>query len=342
MKYFSSAILMFLVFAAPAFASVDISSPSNGETVSSPFALSANASSCSSQQIGSMGYSLDKSSDTTMVSGSSSVDAQVSASAGTHTVHVKAWGDQGAVCVTDVAVTVSNVTDDVVANTSIVPSTAISVSSLQTMNNWKAIHDSGTSGGSSGYMSLVGSPVHSGPTRKFVTNYSNYGGERYSVTFGDDRTSTNFLWDGWVYLTSSSSSIAVLEMDLEQTMSNGQTVVFGFQCDGNYGTWDYSKNAGSASQPKGYWVHSQAACNPRSWKTYMWHHVQISYSRTTNGWLTYKSVYLDGVEKTLNATVFSARDLGWGSALTINFQVDGRSSSGSSTVYLDDLVLKRW
>jgi hypothetical protein len=255
-------------------------------------------------------------------------------------VHVKTWNTSGAVCVEEVTIDVTDATDDA-ANAS-VPSNALTNSSLQTLGSWKAEHDAATSGGSVGHMSLVGSPEHSGPSRKFTTDYSNYGGERYSITFGDDRTSKNFLWDGWVYLTSSSGSIANLEMDLDQTMSNGETVVFGFQCDGNSGTWDYSENIGSAKKPQGHWKHSNAGCNPRSWSVNKWHHVQISYSRTASGSITYKSVALDGVTKNLNATVFGARDLGWGSSLTINFQVDGRNSKGSSTVYLDDLILKRW
>jgi hypothetical protein len=340
MKTFLYAILILLVFAAPAFATINISSPSSGEHVSSPFTLSASSSECQSEAVRTIGYSLDNSPDTTLFEGSTTLDTKVTETVGTHTVHVKTWNTSGAVCVAEVAIDVTDATDD--AASASVPADALTTSSLQTLSNWVEVHDTGTSGGSKGNMGLVGSPEHSGPSRKFTTDYSNQGGERYSITFGDDRTSTNFLWDGWVYLTSSSSKIANLEMDLDQTMPNGQTVVFGFQCDGNSGTWDYSENLGSASNPRGYWKHSSAACNPRSWKTDMWHHVQISYSRTTSGSITYKSVYLDGVEKTLNATVFGARDLGWGSSLTINFQVDGRGSSGTATVYLDDLTLKRW
>ncbi|MGH9615944.1 MAG: hypothetical protein ACRD28_04310 [Acidobacteriaceae bacterium] len=339
---FPYAALILSLSTAPAFAAINISSPSSGEHVSSPFTVSASASNCSSQAVRTLGYSMDNSPDTTLFRGSTSIDAQVSASKGTHIVHVKAWNTSGAVCVAEVAIDVTNVTDDPATDTSSVPSDALRLSSLQTLGNWGGVHDAATSGSASGHMSLVGSPEHSGPSRKFVTDSSNWGGERYSVTFGDDRTSTNFLWDGWVYLTSSSSHINSLEMDLDQTMPNGQTVVFGFQCNGAYGTWDYSENVGSASNPKGYWKHSSARCNPRSWKVDVWHHVQISYSRTDTGKITYKSVYLDGVEKTLNATVFGARDMGWGSGLTINFQVDGLGSSGSSTVYLDDLTLTRW
>src|SRR5665213_3178410 len=111
------------------------------------------------------------------------------------------------------------------ASSSIVPSNAVSVSSINTLSGWKEAHDTGTPGSSSGTMSLVGSPTHSGSSREFVTHFSSSGGERYSVSFGDDTSSTNFLYDGWVYFASSASNIANLEMDLYQVIANGQTVI---------------------------------------------------------------------------------------------------------------------
>ena len=339
MRLFSFPLLILFVSTLPALASVSISSPSSGEHVSSPFTLSATSTSCSSQTVGTMGYSIDNG-DTTMVH-NTSFDEKVSATAGTHTVHVKAWGAQGAVCVSDVSIDVTNVTDDVSADTSVVPSGAASVSSIQKLSGWSEAHDSGTSGSSSGSMSLVGSPVHSGSSREFVAKFSSSGGERYSVSFGDNETSTNFFYDGWVYLTSSATHIGNLEMDLNQTMPNGQTVFIGVQCDGYTGTWDYTENLGTAAHPKGHWAHASAACNPRSWSRDTWHHIQASFSRTDTGKVTYKSIYFDGVEHALNATVSTARAAGWGPVLLTNFQIDG-VGSGTVTVYLDDLTVYHW
>jgi hypothetical protein len=341
MKFLSYSLLILFISTATAFASVTINSPQNGESVSSPFTLTAYATACSYQPLSAMGYSFDYG-DTTILNGSTSIDTKVSASLGTHTLHVKSWGDQGAVCVADVTITVASVTNDPATNTSIVPTNAVSVSSLQTFSNWQAIHDSGTGGWSSGYMSLAGSPVHNGSSRELVSNYSNHGGERYNMAFGDDTTSTNFMYDGWVYLTSSATQIANLEMDLYQTMANGQTVIFGFQCDGYSSTWDYTENLGTPQAPIDHWVHTGAACNPRSWSRYAWHHIQINYSRNNYGIVTYKYVWLDGVQQSIWATAPSAFALGWSPVLLTNFQIDGLGSSGSSTVYLDDLTVYRW
>jgi hypothetical protein len=58
--------------------------------------------------------------------------------------------------------------------------------------------------------------------------------------------------------------------------------------------------------------------------------------------VTYHSAWVDGVESVLNRTVPGAFDLGWGSDINTQFQIDGRGSSGSTTVYVDDLTISRW
>lgn len=335
-KDFSYALLGCLLAASPAFATVTVGSPGNGADVSSPFTLSANASTCSSQPVASMGYSFDNSTDTTIVN-STSINAQVSSGTGSHTLHVKAWGNQGASCVTDVAITVT------AAASALVPSQASGVSSIESLSNWVAAYDSSSGNGSaSGAMSIVSSPSQNGHARAFTTRFTNSGGERYSVVFGDDETATNFFYDGWIYLNNQSSQIANLELDMNQTMENGQTVIFGFQCDGYTSTWDYTKNAGSPTSPSDQWVHSGAYCNPRSWSTNAWHHVQVYYSRDSSGNVTYHSVWLDGHQQNINATVNSAFALGWGPVLLTNFQVDGLGASGAPIAYLDNLTVSRW
>lgn len=253
-------------------------------------------------------------------------------------LHVKAWGDRGATCDSDVTVAV---TDASSPENSLVPSNATSVSNLQTSGSWQAAHDPQAGSSSSGSMSMVGSPSMSGHARQFNTKFSGSGGEVYDLNWGNDSDASNFLYDGWVYLSSSAGNIANLEMDMNQVLSNGQTVIYGFQCDGYTGTWDYTGNKGSASKPNDEWIHSGAACDVRNWSKNQWHHVQISYSRDDSGKVTYHSVWLDSAESQINATVPSAFALGWSPALLTNFQIDG-SGSGSNTVYLDNLTISRW
>ena len=79
-----------------------------------------------------------------------------------------------------------------------------------------------------------------------------------------------------------------------------------------------------------------------AWSTNAWHHVQVYYSRDSSGNVTYHSVWLDGPQQNINATVNSAFALGWGPVLLTNFQVDGLGASGAPIAYLDNLTVSRW
>jgi hypothetical protein len=318
----------------PALAGVIVYNPANSANVSSPFSLSAWANWCGSQSVVSTGYSLDSSSSTTLFQ-SQTINTSVAAPAGGHTLHVKAWGNGGDVCVTDVAINIST--------PSAIPAVSSSVSALQTLSSWTEIHDSGTPGTSSGWMNIVSSPSMTGAARQFATSYTDYGGERYTVSFGDDESAYNFQLDTWVYLQSPSDGVENLELDLNQVLSNGQTMLYGFQCDGWSSTWDFSTNRGSATSPNPQWVHTSSYCNPHSWGTNQWHHVQILYTRNDSGWITYKTVTLDGNVSNIGVTAYSEYALGWGPSLTANVQIDGSSSgSGGSHVFIDNMVVDRW
>lgn len=329
-----------VAFPSQALAGITVNSPANNSDVSSPFTLSANATVCSSMNVNAMGYSFDSSSDTTVIKGQT-INQSVSSSTGAHVLHVKAWGSNGAACVTDVSINVKTSTGS--TSLTSIPPYADKIGSIEALSGWKAIHDSGGAGTSSGTMQMVTSPSMYDSSRQFVTSFTNNGTERYSVTFNDNIDAKNFFYDTWVYLTSSSSMLANLEFDVNQTMSNGQTVLMGFQCDGWTGHWAYTVNTGSASTVKPKWVgKGDTTCNPRNWSINKWHHVQASFSRDSSGYVTYNSVWLDGVQTSLNVTVFGAANLSWGNVIQTQFQVDGYGSSGHVTAYLDALQISAW
>jgi hypothetical protein len=336
MKTFTLLLIAPLVCAVPAFANVTVTSPNTGAEVVSPFLLVATASNCSSQSVSSMGYAIDNSTSWTIFQGSS-INTYVASMTGAHTVYVKAWGRGGEVCETPAAIIV------VPDPASHIPADALVSKRVQALSTWQETSDTALANSTaSGQTAMVASPSLSGAAREFVTKSKNYGDERYWVVFGDNTAVTNFLYDGWVYVAHPSSAIGNIEFDMNQVMSNGQTVIYGFQCDGYSGTWDYTANEGTPEAPSDQWLHSAFPCNPRNWSTNVWHHVQITYSRDAYGTVTYQSVWFDGVEEDLNATVPSAFALGWGSVFLTNFQIDGYGASGSSTVYLDNLTVYSW
>ena len=328
-----------VILTVPALAGVTVNSPVNNTDVSPPFTLSATAATCSSQSVVTMGYSFDSSANSAVYKGQS-INTSVSSSTGTHTLHVKAWGPNGAACVTSVVITVQAGS---AGPESVIPSSADTVSNIQALSGWASAHDTGGPGSSSGSTSVVSSPALYGSTRKFVSSFTNSADERFSIAFSDNVNAKNLFYDTWVYLDSSSNKIANIEFDVNQVMPNGQTALIGMQCDGYSGLWAYNVNKGSATSPKPAWVgKTGTSCNPRSWSQNTWHHVQASLYRSSTGTVTYYSVWLDGVESKLNVQAFVAADLGWAPVIQTQFQLDGLGSSGTVTAYIDDLTISAW
>lgn len=312
---------------------ITVATPYNGAQLTSPFTLVANTNACGSQPAVSMGYSIDYGS--TIIE-PTTFSAMVIAGNGQHILHVKCWGSSGAADATDLNITISTTTQG--------PPAAISIASnLQSLTSWAWNYDPATPGGSWGWSGVVNAPSLSGSARQYYIGFSNSGGEIYHTTFGSDPNSTHFVYDAELWVTNP-AAVANIEMDLNQVLSNGNTVIYGVQCDGYTGTWDYTINAGTPAQPIDTWVHSNAQCPaPSTWAPNTWHHVQIAYSRDAAGKVTYQSAILDGNESDFqNATGNSAFSLGWGSVLLTNFQIDGLGNNGSTNIYVDNMTVYRW
>ena len=106
MKVFS---LVFLICAAPAFANVTVSSPSNGETVSSPahYVATSNTTTCS-RGVASMGVYVDN--NLLVVQNGTSLNANVSMTPGAHDTVVEEWDYCGGATFTHIPVTVASQT----------------------------------------------------------------------------------------------------------------------------------------------------------------------------------------------------------------------------------------
>jgi len=330
-------VLFFATMAVPVLAQTQtlVASPTNGNVESSPFAVIAGASTCDSNPAAYIGFSLDNSSYTATVAGGY-LNAPASAAPGWHAVYIKVWDIYGNVCVSPVSVNVDNRTTD------IIPPWASGTGMIQTMG-WTEIHDGGTPGMSYGAMGVVSSPSLTGASALYANEFIDFGGERYTTQYDYDTTSQNFFYDAWVYIAGSAAGFENLEFDMDHTMSNGVTAVMGFQCDGWDNTWDVAVNAGSPTDFNDTWLHSYAPCNPQNWSPNQWHHVQIYNSHDTSGWVTYHSVWLDGVEQDLGLTFFDGYDLGWNPGDVTNFQIDGNSSGTTwGNVYLDAMTVYHW
>jgi hypothetical protein len=220
-----------------------------------------------------------------------------------------------------------------------IPSNAKSSGDLVGSSHWTWSHDSGTPGSSVGSSHYPeSSPSLDGKAREFYMSYSDKSGERFSLSFAHDAQATHFVYDTYVYIDDP-SQLANLELDMNQVMSDGKTVLFAFQCSSYSGSWEYA----TVSSNHPHWHSSGLACNPKKWAAYKWHHVQIASHRNSSGYVTYDWVNLDGDYKTVNKTGYSAIDLNWSAGdLNLNFQLDGADSRGSIKMYADKLVIHYW
>lgn len=316
--------------------SISVATPSNNSQVSSPFNLTANTASCGSQPAASMGYSIDSGSTTIEPT---SFSAAIVAENGQHTLRVKCWGTSGAADETDLNINVT-VTQ---ASQTPPPPAVTTTSNLQNLNTWVWNSDPGTPGSATGSSETVSTPSLSGSARHYFVSFSDSGGEIFYTSFGSDPNATHFMYDAEVWIEDP-AVVGNVEMDLNQVLANGDTVIYGVQCDGYTGTWDYTINTGTPADPIDTWIHSNAQCpKPSTWTANAWHHVQIAYSRDAAGTVTYESATLDGNKTDFqNATGNSAFSLGWSSVLLTNFQIDGLGSNGSTNVYVDNMTVYRW
>jgi hypothetical protein len=221
-----------------------------------------------------------------------------------------------------------------------IPNNAVSATNLNSFDTWHWTHDPATHGSASGSSSYPASPSLDGLSREFAISYSAHGGEIYHVTFGYDTTAKNFVYDTYVYFENP-SQVANLELDLNQVLADGKTVIMGTQCSAYSGTWEYTVEYGGSS----HWRPSNVPCNPKKWTANKWHHIQIAMHRDDSGVVTHDWVAVDGGSRSFsNAVGQAGHYLGWATGhLILNFQVDGASAgSGYIKGYFDKMHVYRW
>ncbi len=134
----------------------------------------------------------------------------------------------------------------------------------------------------------------------------------------------NFTYDVWFYLSDNTSPQA-LEFDINQFV-NGQSYIWGHECRVTGGNeWDTWSNPGQN------WVPSGIGC----WPVVGWNHLVLQVQRTSDGHLLFKSISLNGTTNTLNRYDTPTSTNWYG--VTINYQIDGNKSQSPYAVYLDKL-----
>jgi hypothetical protein len=352
LKVLGVTLACLMVSSAALAANITVASPVNGTSVTSPVWIRAHNVGCNGLAPTAFGYSVDNAAG--LSTGVTPFDVDVTNSgipAGTHTVHFKAWTSAGVCPVVSTTFVVGGTASSGTsssgtsssssgASTTGAPANAIPSADLDGAANWNAIHDGGTPGSSRGSTVYPASTPLYDDAREFYMTYTAKGGERWSLAFGKDPNATHFILDTYVFLTDP-SQVQNLELDMNQVMPNGQTVILGTQCSSISGTWESAYTVGRLD----HWLGSNVKCNPRTWAPNQWHHIQIAMHRDANGVVTHDWVNLDGSHQVFSgATRGAAQSLGWASGvLLVNYQIEGNNAgSGSVTSYIHKMTVIRW
>jgi hypothetical protein len=329
---------------------ITVASPVNGTNVSSPVWVKAHNIGCDSLSPSAFGYSIDNSSTLTL--GVSAYDINVtnqSIAAGSHTIHFMSWTSNGMCPVINTTFTVSGTAPTPPPSPAsppprsppnTIPSYATSSGDIDGASSWEYEHDTGTPGASVGSTLYPATTPSYDDAREFYMTYSDYGGERWHLSFGNSTSATHFVYDTYVYFVDP-SQVQNVEMDVDQVMANGETVIFGTQCASGSKTWEYTviKNGSP------HWLPSNIPCDPTTWTANTWHHIQVGVHRKNNGVVTHDWVTLDATQSVFNNAVgASALALGWPLGdLVTNFQLDGLGAGdGSITSYIHEMTIYYW
>lgn len=343
------AVVSGVVSAQAAFAAnITVASPVNGTSNSSPVWVRAHNVGCNGLAPTAFGFSVDNGGTTMGVTPFDIDVTHYSISGGSHTIHFKAWTSAGICPVVNTTFSVGGSSSGGTSGggtptpsspSPSIPSYARASSDLDTSSNWAYEHDAGTPGSSRGSTAYPASVSGYDNAREFYMTYSGDGGERWHNSFATDGAATHFVMDTYVYVKDP-YQMANLELDLNQVMSNGETVIFGTQCSVYSHSWEWTYFSGGNP----HWHSSNIGCNPTTWAANTWHHIQVAYHRDNNGVVTHDWVNFDGTHHTFSgATAGSAKYMGWARGdLLMNVQMDGHNGSGSITAYFHKTVFYRW
>jgi hypothetical protein len=337
------AVLPAAVFAQAALASdITVASPVSGTTTQSPLLVKAHNVGCNGLAPVAFLFMIDNSS--TPYWGATPYDIDVtntSIPVGTHTIRFKAWTTAGICPEVNSTIQVTTGTPPPGGGTpDTIPSNALASADLDTATNWANEHDAGTPGSSRGSTVYPATTPLYDDAREFYMTYSGRAGERWHNSFARDTAATHFILDTYVYVVNP-DQLANLELDLNQVMSDGRTVIYGTQCSTYSGTWEWTYYGSNSP----HWHPSNIPCDTRKWTPNTWHHIQVAFHRDGNGYVTHDWVNFDGTHTNFSgAAAGSAKSLGWAKgSLVMNIQLDGfNKSSGDVTAYFHKTTFYRW
>ncbi len=313
---------------------VTVSQPGNNQQVGSPFTLIASAT--TQYQITGWHVYLD---GANVYTGGAvnSINASITAAAGTHQLVTRAWDTSGAYGTVTEQITVTSGGGGGGGGLPTPPGNAIWFNNIQDRGNWSWCHDPGCAGGSgqgSYWMAQhQNPPSRSGSSGQFY-NSGVWANALWWQKVGAHNTAHNLLWDFWIWVDSNSlSSGQALEFDAFQFVG-GYNYMIGSQCNYGSGTWD------TWNETSGHWEHTNITCSKFS--AGAWHHIQWYLTTDTNAHTyTYHTLVVDGQSHGLNIT-HTAKNLHWGDNLGVQWQLDVNARGQGYHEWIDNASLAIW
>lgn len=342
-----------LVISTAAFGQItlNVNEPLTGKTYTSPVTVSATESSPN----GPSGW--DVYLDSVLVvhntSTSGILDTTFPASAGSHTVVVKAWDNSGAD---------KSATENITVNSSDLPTPpgdAIQYQNLQDNGlhgTWEICDGTcagSTNGGTGtdGFKFNVTSPSLSGAGMELYSEgltagdeWNTLGYQHLGCPSGGCTSHSNFLEDMWFYIPSSSTGLQATEYDPD--VYDGSYKYFAsMQCDtasGDWRFWDSATNSWTILTSTGGTL-PVYKCNIIS-QTNSWHHFQlyVTFNFTSHNY-TYETFVVDGVTVYQDlANTYGALPLSGTPTYNIEQQLDNHTADVTDSEYLDNYNLTVW
>jgi hypothetical protein len=317
---------------------VTVSTPGNNQQVSSPFTLTANATS----QYQIVGWHVYLDGNNVFTAGvTNSITATITASAGNHQIVTRAWDSSGAY---------GSFTETVMVTSGgggggggggnglpTPPPGAIVFNNIDDRSNWSTCHDPSCAGGSGEGTYWMAqdqqNPSRDGTATEFY-NSGSWANSLWTQKLGANNNVHNFLWDFWIYVDSESQTYGqALEFDAFQFV-NGYNYMMGSQCDYGGGKWD------TWNETTGHWIPTSLTCTKFSPNT--WHHIQWYMTTNTSAHTyTYVTLVIDGSGHSINYTGHALYN-GWGNNLGVQWQLDDNAAGGGYEEWTDKSTLTVW
>jgi hypothetical protein len=329
--------LMFFFAAAPAASAVTVyfSSPTSS-TVSTSFALKANAT--SGYPITGWAVYVDGNKVWSTPGPTSSISITMNVSSGSHNLHVTAWDGSGASGYKAMTISASgSASTSGTSTTSGVPTPPSNATVFSNIdNNSFNACSAGCAGGqtTSNYWQAgnQSSPSLDGSSREFFNGGNAWANVLWYKEFGGYSWASHYLWDFWVRFDSGISDLHSAEFDFYEA-NNGNELMAGSQCNFGNGVWDTWNQAG------GRWIATSIPCHRFSAGS--WHHIQWYVTRVSSNQYKYNTLVVDGTAYAVNQTYYGSHN-GWGDKVGVQYQMDLGPNGVDNHEWIDKVKLSIW